>query len=498
LSKTARERMDVIAAYETVGTFRGAAQMCGTTHKTVKRIVEAHQAERAGELPVERAGRGHNYDAVADLVAKRVRETSGKISAKRLLPAARAEGYAGSPRNLRRLVAEAKKAWRRDHHRGRRPGVWLPGETLIIDWGTLGGLHVFCAVLAWSRVRFIRFADNERAATTLELVAECLEVLGGVPAVVLADRMGCLKAGVVANLVIPTADYVRFATHYGFRPDFCNGADPESKGMVENLVGYAKADLMVPQLPFYDLGTANDAAEAWCNEVNAVRHSEICAVPLQRLERERELLRPLPELRPQLGLQVVSRKVDKLSCIRFGSARYSVPCRLIGGRVTITTTSGVLTVIEPVTGEVLAEHQLVGPGEVSLDDAHYDKPRPDRPSRAPRPRTQVEKDFCALGPAAEAFLVGAAAAGVSKLGTELGDILALGAAHGEPALVTALERAVQFGRWRAGDIRSILATAGAAPTPRPAGQPLGEVLTLPTVPTRSLDAYKITNCEGDR
>ena len=30
-------------------------------------------------------------------------------------------------------------------------------------------------------------------------------------------------------------------------------------------------------------------------------HSEICAVPLQRLEKERELLRPLPSLRPHWG-----------------------------------------------------------------------------------------------------------------------------------------------------------------------------------------------------
>jgi hypothetical protein len=158
LSKTARERMDVVAAYETVGTYRGAAEICGTTHKTVKRIVEAHQAELAGELPVERSSRGHNYDEVAELVAERANATSGRISAKRLLPAARAAGYAGSPRNFRRLVAEAKQEWRRDHHRGRRPGVWLPGETLLIDWGMLAGLHVFCAVLARSRVRFARLA----------------------------------------------------------------------------------------------------------------------------------------------------------------------------------------------------------------------------------------------------------------------------------------------------------------------------------------------------
>jgi transposase len=211
-------------------------------------------------------GRGHNFDQVRDLVAQRVEKTSGRISAKRLLPQARAAGYVGSARNFRRLVASAKAEWRQGHHRGRRPGVWAPGETLIIDWGVEDGLQVFCAVLAWSRFRFVRFAANERAATTFGLLAECFEILGGVPRTVLADRMGCLKSGVVANVVVPTADYVRFATHYRFRPDFCEAADPESKGMVEHLVGYAKRDLMIPQQPFGDLTSANEAAAAWCAE----------------------------------------------------------------------------------------------------------------------------------------------------------------------------------------------------------------------------------------
>jgi hypothetical protein len=61
---------------------------------------------------------------------------------------------------------------------------------------------VFCAVLAWCRVRFVRFADNEGADTTLAVLAECFEVLGGVPGVVLADRMGWLKGWVVANKVV--------------------------------------------------------------------------------------------------------------------------------------------------------------------------------------------------------------------------------------------------------------------------------------------------------
>ena len=52
--------------------------------------------------------------------------------------------------------------------------------------------------------------------------------------------------------------------------------------MVERLVGYAQQDLMVPQQPFGDLSSASTAAAAWCAEVNAVTHSEICAVPATR------------------------------------------------------------------------------------------------------------------------------------------------------------------------------------------------------------------------
>jgi hypothetical protein len=476
--------MDIIAAYREAGTYRGAAEIAGTTHKTVKRVIERHEA--GGAAP-ERAPRGHNYDGVAALVAERVAGTSGRISAKRLLPAARAAGYGGSDRNLRRLAAEQKALWRREHHRGRRPAVWSPGEHLVIDWGALAGLHVFCAVLAWSRFRFVRFAADERAATTLALLAECFEVAGGVPGKVLADRMGCLKGAVVANVVVPTGQYVRFASHYGFRPDFCEAADPQSKGIVENLVGYAKSDLMIPQAPFGDLAAANAAAAAWCAEVNAAVHSEICAVPAERLVTERELLGPLPSLRAATG-KLVIRKVDRLSCVRFGSARYSVPVRLIGTEVGLRTDDGRLLVIMTAAGEVVAEHVLVAPGEASVRDEHYGGPRP-APRRAVRPKTAAEKEFCALGPVAEAFITGAAAVGSTRLGSELAELNTLRAAHGGQAFLAALDRAVAFCRWRAADVRSILAAGPGTADPRPAGDAL--ILDLPAVPVRPLADYAL-------
>jgi hypothetical protein len=170
---------------------------------------------------------------------------------------------------------------------------------------------------------------------------------------------------VVANTVVPTGEYVRFAAHHGFRPDFCQAADPESKGIVENLVGYAKTDLMIPGAggsgeAFSDVATANVAAAAWCVEVNAAVHAEICAVPAERLLVERELLTPLPSLRASIGA-TLTRKVDRLSCVRFGSARYSVPVRFIGEQVRLHVEADrTLSILAgPGEGEVVAEHRLV-------------------------------------------------------------------------------------------------------------------------------------------
>src|SRR4051794_13845513 len=117
--------MDIISAYQQVGSYRAAAAMCGTTHKTVRRVIEAHRASSRGQASPARVARGHNYENVADLVAARVTAPAGGVSAKRLLPVARAAGYEGSGRNFRRLVAEAKQAWRQGRARanGRRPAI---------------------------------------------------------------------------------------------------------------------------------------------------------------------------------------------------------------------------------------------------------------------------------------------------------------------------------------------------------------------------------------
>jgi hypothetical protein len=128
----------------------------------------------------------------------------------------------------------------------------------------------------------VRLATDERAETTFAMLADCFEVLGGIPGTVLAERMGCLKGSVVANVVVPTRT--------------------------------------------------------------------TCAR--------------------------VPNKVDRLSCVRFASVRYSVPTRLIGTQVGIHTEDGRVLVIVAANGEAVAEHTLVAPGVASIRDEHYGGPRP--------------------------------------------------------------------------------------------------------------------------
>lgn len=111
---------------------------------------------------------------------------------------------------------------------------------------------------------------------------------------------------------------------------------------------------------------------------------------------------------------------------------------------------------------------LVGPGEVSLVDSHYDR----------------------LGPTEEAFLRAAAAAGTTRLAAHLAEILTLVAAHGQTAVVAAFARATTFSRFTAEDLRSILAAGPQAPTVTQPGTVLP--IDLPEVTVRSLADYRVT------
>jgi hypothetical protein len=279
---------------------------------------------------------------------------------------------------------------------------------------------------------------------------------------------------------------VRLAAHYRFRPQTTAFYDAPSKGKVEALVRFTKTDL-IPYEGFGSLDEANAAARVWLAEVNAQPHSETKRPPVELLARERALLRALPAVRPAIACGE-QRKVDRLATVRFASARYSVPHRLVGRSVEIQATDRELTVL--FEGVPVAQHALLGPGECSIEDAHYPSPPPTG-TRPLRPRSEPERAFLALGEEAEHYLRTAAAQGTARLHERIDEALGLAASRGERPARQALGRAAEFCRFARGDLEAICDSLGATPpTQAMPAEPL-KLAGLPDVPQRSLDAYRL-------
>ena len=102
--------MEILEAYDLVGTLRGAAELVGCDHKTVAHYVQEREAA-GGDW--RRKGRPRpRTNAYDDKIAELVERSEGKVRADKVHERLVAMGYQGSERTTRRAVARANA---RDH-----------------------------------------------------------------------------------------------------------------------------------------------------------------------------------------------------------------------------------------------------------------------------------------------------------------------------------------------------------------------------------------------
>ena len=280
----------------------------------------------------------------------------------------REHGYTGSYSAVRRMLATIKREM--------PPAatvrlVFGPGEAAQVDFGAgpmllhpageMRRTWAFVMTLCFSRHQYVEFVWDQTVATWLGCHRRAFEWFGAVPARLVIDNAKCAITKACAHDPQTQRSYADCAEGYGFKIDPCPPHDPQKKGIVESGVKYLKGNFL-PLRQFRDLVDLNDQAKRWVLEEAGVRrHGTTGEAPLARFELERAVLRPLPAIAPDLG--VWSQATVHRDChVQFERAFYSVPWRLVGQRLWLKASDGMVTLYDEF--RVVAAHsRAMRPGE---------------------------------------------------------------------------------------------------------------------------------------
>lgn len=457
--------MEVLEAYDLTQSLRSAALLCGVDHHTVARYVAAREA---GLDPLGLAGpaRGSVTDPFAEKITEWIDRSQGRIRADVVHRKLEAQGYRGSERTTRRVVAALKREWRRTNSRAYKPWIPEPGLWLQWDYGdgpVVGGRKtvLFCAWLAWSRFRVIIALADRTLPSVIAAWDRTLRLIGGAPTYLLTDNEKTVTDRHVARLPVRNPRIVSAAVYYGVSVRTCVPADPESKGGSESTVRIAKADLVPTDanlLPAYDTFSAlEEACSAAAERFNTRVHTVTRRVPADMLAVERDHLHPVPAEAYTIAFGE-SRAVSWSSTVNYGGARYSVPYTLRDTRVWVRAAGDAVVIVAdgPDGAREVARHPHLRPGGASILDEHYPPRVADPLERQPKATNRHEAAFLALGEGAKRWLTEAAAVGARGIEARMVEAVDLARVVGERRVDEALGLAAFAGRFAPGDLASII------------------------------------------
>jgi len=154
-------------------------------------------------------------------------------------------------------------------------------------------------ILGNSRAKYLEFTKRCDFYSLLRCIVNAFEYFGGIPEIVLTDRMKTVIEGSEAGKPLWNKRFEDFASDMGFMPKVCRPRRPQTKGKVERLVNYIK-DNFLPGRTFADADDLNRQAMMWCQKVNSKRHGTTGEIPLESLTNEPLLPLPPKETRDNI------------------------------------------------------------------------------------------------------------------------------------------------------------------------------------------------------
>ena len=207
-----------------------------------------------------------------------------------------------------------------------------PGEQMLIDFGeqTIGknkAIHFICLLLRYSRILCVYAQDHRfNAIEACTAIYRYFMRLGGRPAELVIDQDAVFVASETFGEVIKTRVFEDFCTEQELKLWVCNKGDPESKGPIENAVGFVKKNFFSAR----KIACIDDvwrSLPGWLERKNRRIHKTTLRVPIEVFDAiEKGSLRgPLPSVYENSPSSFVSQDISSMPYVLYKSCKYSVP-----------------------------------------------------------------------------------------------------------------------------------------------------------------------------
>ena len=286
------------------------------------------------------AGKGFCISSVYDLLEEKFIET-GEYDA---LP-----GNEQTLRNYVHYLEDSGQIDTSDDHRRIYDHVFdtPPGEQMLIDFGEEViskrlSIHFICLLLRYSRVLCVYAQDHKyNALEACQAIYRSFCKLGGRPSVLVIDQDAVFVASETYGEVIKTRVFDDFCTEQELKLWVCNKADPESKGPVENSVGFVKKNFFSART-ITCIDDVWRSLPGWLERKNKRIHRATLHIPINVFfDIEKNDLKPmLPSVYETSPNSFVSFECKGMPYVLYKSCRYSVPREYAYSRLNYKITTG--------------------------------------------------------------------------------------------------------------------------------------------------------------
>jgi transposase len=336
------------------------------------------------------------------------------------------------------------------------------GEATIKLKGQLVKIPFLAGRLRFSGAMFVECFPTQRQEAFLLGQRHAFEFWGGVPRMAVYDNLKPAVLQVLEGHHRREQDvFLHFQSVYRFEALFANVHAGWEKGSVENLVGYARRNYLVPLPEGADLEAINAELRENCvldqQRIMAGRTEPITS----RLAFERSHLGPLPTHAPDLG-PLAEVLVHSTGRVRFQTNDYSVPIQYAYQRLTLKADPFRIRLFAG--EELVADHaRCYEKRQVIEEWRHYVPLLLKKSFAVPWASALRHGDLPASFEAARLDLVARRSDG----NREFARLLELCLTYEVQAVETALVQARGQGGWSVDTLRQLLNFASTPPVPAP-------------------------------